>query len=345
LSAVIVFSGLFALAVAPALPHSRVPEECLHMKPRAICHAEAWSTPTDYMALALAAGLVLLALGAVIAFSPRMRPSDRLPSYGFPAMEFFLVDAFQCGPFTGNPAAVVPLAEWLPSDQMQAIGGEFNLSETAFLVGSDGKYDLRWFTPAVEVDLCGHATLATAHVLFNILKTESGAIEFSTRSGILRVERDGDLVRMALPTTKLTRIETPVGMAAALGFEPLAVVEAGEAIIVELADEQQVKGLDVDPKALDAFGDAMICVTAAGAAYDYVTRVFAPAFGIDEDPATGSAQCVLAPYWSEKLGKTEMRAFQVSARGAELGASWAPGDRHVLVSGTCRAFARGTLDH
>jgi PhzF family phenazine biosynthesis protein len=260
-------------------------------------------------------------------------------------MQFFLVDAFEAGPFTGNPAAVVPLETWLSDKEMQAIGGEFNLSETAFFVGGDGRYDLRWFTPATEVDLCGHATLATAHVLFEELKTESGEIEFSTRSGVLRVQKDGDLVSMALPTTKLTPIDTPADLGAALGADPIEVVNAGPAMIVRLGDEDAVRALDVDFRALDAIAENMMfCVTAPAADYDYVARVFAPAFGIDEDPATGSAQCVLAPYWSEKLGKTDMRAFQASARGAELHARWERGDRKVLVSGTCRAFARGSLD-
>lgn len=259
-------------------------------------------------------------------------------------MQFFLVDAFELGPFTGNPAAVVPLDAWLPDEEMQAIGAEFNLSETAFLVGGAGKYGLRWFTPEVEVDLCGHATLATAHVLFDELETESGAIEFSTRSGVLRVERQGELVEMSLPTTKLMTVDISDDLAAALGAEAVAVVDAGPALIVELTDEEAVRNLDVNYSALGALADVMFCVTAPAAEYDYVTRVFAPSFGIDEDPATGSAQCVLAPYWGERLGKTELSVFQASARGAELRSVWAPGDRRVLVSGSCRTFARGTLD-
>jgi PhzF family phenazine biosynthesis protein len=258
-------------------------------------------------------------------------------------MDFYLVDAFETGPFTGNPAAVVPLAEWLPDQRMQQIGNEFNLSETAFFVGGDGSYELRWFTPEVEVDLCGHATLASAHVLFDQLASEAGPIEFSTRSGVLHVDRADGLIKLQLPAARLRAIETPRGLADALGADPVEVIDAGAGLVIVLSSEHEVRALQVDHAALKGLGVEMFCVTASAAEYDYVVRVFAPAVGIDEDPATGSAQCALAPYWSEKLGKSELRVFQASRRGAELYASWEAGSESVYVSGRCRAFGRGSI--
>lgn len=270
----------------------------------------------------------------------------RLPHY--------IVDAFTCGAFTGNPAAVVPLEEWIDESAMQAIAGENNLSETAFVLRTgSAEFDLRWFTPTVEIELCGHATLATAHVLVEEVDELAGAsiaedvaLRFATRSGELEVARERDLYSLKLPAVEVRAMDASQAVLDALGAGEGSMLSASKAgdLLVVYEDESSVRAMAPDLQALMASGAGFTAVTAPAAEYDFVTRVFAPRVGIDEDPATGSAQCALAPYWSKRLDKPELRCFQASRRGAELGATWVVGDDRVTVSGRCTTFVRGELE-
>ena len=255
-------------------------------------------------------------------------------------LKLYQVDAFTDRPFGGNPAAVVPLQEWLPGVTMQAIALENNLSETAFFVPrGDGDFDLRWFTPAVEVELCGHATLGTAWVLFNRRGQSGDSITFHTRSGPLKVDRDGARLVMDFPAHP----PAPAGIdavAGALGTTPEAVLKARYALAV-LHDEAAVLAVRPDFAKVASLHLPGLIVTAPGEDCDFVSRFFAPRWGVDEDPVTGSAHCTLIPYWAKRLGQTEMFARQVSARG---GALWCTlkGDR-VLIAGRVACYLEGTV--
>ena len=249
------------------------------------------------------------------------------------------VDAFADRPFTGNPAAVIPLDQWLPDETLQAIAMENNLSETAFTVpASDGAdYELRWFTPTTEVVMCGHATLASGHVLMN-----GDRIRFRTRkAGMLEVARAGDGYALSLPAWKpepkpLPRIVEALGCRAA---ETLWHPNRYGLVVVET--EREVRALKPDFKALAAEGDVLTIVTAPGSETDIVSRVFATGAGIDEDPVTGSAHAVLVPYWAERLGKNEFTAYQASRRGGHLTCRL-EGDR-VILGGQCVTVIEGVL--
>ena len=256
-------------------------------------------------------------------------------------LPFVQVDAFAGRPFTGNPAAVLPLEEWLPDEILQAIAMENNLSETAFTVpASDGEadYDLRWFTPTVEVELCGHATLASGHVLLG----NRERVRFRTRkAGILEVARDGDAYAMSLPAYRAEPRPLP-RVLAGLGCEAVETRwHAGRYALVVLEREAQVLALEPDFRALAAEGDILTIVTAPGSATDVMSRVFAPAAGIDEDPVTGSAHSVLTPYWTERLGRDRFTAFQASRRGGHVDCRL-EGDRAIL-GGRCVTVIEGTL--
>ncbi|MBT3789872.1 MAG: PhzF family phenazine biosynthesis protein [Alphaproteobacteria bacterium] len=229
----------------------------------------------------------------------------------------YQIDAFADRPFSGNPAAVCPLDSWLDDDVMQNMAMENNLSETAFFVGADGKYDLRWFTPASEVDLCGHATLASAHVVFNRLETTQDKIVFSTKSGDLVVTRQGDLIEMDFPARAPEAMKENPALLAALGGNPTS-AQVSRDFFVTYETEAEVAALTPDMAALASLENWAIIVTAPGDHCDFVSRFFAPGHGIDEDPVTGSAHCTLIPYWSDRLGKDQMIARQISARGGEL---------------------------
>jgi len=229
----------------------------------------------------------------------------------------YQIDAFTDRLFAGNPAAVCPLPAWLSDEQMQAIGAENNLSETAFFVRRGEVYDLRWFTPAVEVDLCGHATLASAFVIFQYLEPEWSEVRFETRSGPLVVEREGDLLVMDFPAREPARCEMSAALAEALGAAPLELWESRDYMAL-YESEEQVRGLKPNMDALARVGHFAVIVTAPGREADFVSRFFAPAGGIPEDPVTGSAHCTLVPYWAKRLGKTRLHARQVSQRGGEL---------------------------
>lgn len=242
-----------------------------------------------------------------------------------PQIPIYQIDAFTDRRFKGNPAAVCPLQEWLPDELMQAIAAENNLAETAFFAPlEDGEgYRLRWFTPAVEVDLCGHATLASAHVLFRHLGHQGDAIRFETRSGALVVTREGDMLALDFPALPPAPAEAPAGLAEALGGQPREVLRGANKFLLVFGREAEVAALAPDFRALREIGHSYrtgFLASAPGdeSGVDFVSRYFAPAHGIDEDPVTGSAHCVSTPYWAKRLGKAELTARQISPRGGEL---------------------------
>jgi PhzF family phenazine biosynthesis protein len=246
-------------------------------------------------------------------------------------LPFFQVDAFADRPFTGNPAAVMPLDHWLPDEVMQAIAAENNLSETAFTVPSerdDADYDLRWFTPTVEIDLCGHASLAAGHIL---LRGE--AVRFATRSGILTVTRDADderLLKLDLPAAPLREVREPE-LCEALGLADAPVWLAdgcNDSAVIMVPDEPAVRAVEPDFAALARLR-RMAIVTALGEEQDIVSRVFVPYAGIDEDPVTGSAHAALVPFWAERLGRHRFTALQASKRTGVLDCEL-KGDRAIL---------------
>ncbi|MFF2654697.1 PhzF family phenazine biosynthesis protein [Streptomyces sp. NPDC058045] len=255
-------------------------------------------------------------------------------------MRIRIVDAFTDRPFAGNPAGVLLLDAFPPDSRLQQIAAEVNLSETAFAhplpAGADADWALRWFTPAAEVDLCGHATLATAHVL-RTTGQAGGAVRFATRSGVLSADagEDGAIV-LDFPTAPLTPVPTPPGLAAALGAQPLSVHDTGPNVgdlLVELPDEAAVSALRPDLRALAEHSRRGVIATApatAGQGYDYVSRCFFPRVGIDEDPVTGSAHTALAPFWSGRLGGARLTGWQASARGGLVGTELR-GERTLLT--------------
>lgn len=254
------------------------------------------------------------------------------------SLPFFQVDAFAANaPLTGNPAAVMPLDRWLDDSQMQAIAAENNLSETAFTVPSergDADYDLRWFTPTTEVDLCGHASLATGHILVT-----GEPLRFSTRSGILTVSRRDDLVELDVPAFSARPGKLP-GLHEALGVDgPTFLHDGGSAsVIVELADEAAVRAVHPDFAKLRLF-DRLVIVTAPGDEQDVASRVFAAYHGIDEDPVTGAAHAALVPLWAQRLGRDRFTALQASRRSGILHCRL-EGDR-VILGGRCRTVIVG----
>lgn len=252
------------------------------------------------------------------------------------------VDAFASAVFAGNPAAVCLLDAWLGDGVLQAIAAENNLSETAFLVPRGEEFELRWFTPAAEVALCGHATLAAAKVLFDLRGWPQPEIRFRTRQrGTLAVQRRGDLFEMDFPALPASPVETPAGLEAALGAEPRQVLASTDDWLAVLDDEETVRALKPDLAALATFACRCLVPTARGAAADFVSRAFAPRIGIPEDPVTGSAHCALAPYWAGVMGKDELRAFQVSARGGEVRCRVA-GER-VKLAGRAVVYLEGAI--
>jgi PhzF family phenazine biosynthesis protein len=249
-------------------------------------------------------------------------------------LPFAQIDAFAERPFTGNPAAVMPLEAWLADDVLQAIAAENNLAETAFLVADASgaaDYELRWFTPTVEVALCGHATLASGHLLL----AGDAALErvtFRTRkAGVLEVRRDGEGYAMALPAYPPEPAEVP-GLLEALGARGEVLRHPNGYDLVVLDSAEAVLALRPDFRALAALGDTLNIVTAPGTETDVVSRVFAPAAGIDEDPVTGSAHSVLTPYWARRLGRGSFTAYQASTRGGHVACTLA-GDRAILGGG------------
>ncbi|NCC15007.1 MAG: PhzF family phenazine biosynthesis isomerase [Clostridia bacterium] len=257
-------------------------------------------------------------------------------------MKYFVVDAFAENVFGGNPAGICVLEEPLSSETMQSIASENNLSETAFVYKKElGKYDLKWFTPKAEIDLCGHATLGTAFVIANFIDTEVAEMAFSTLSGTLTVTRRGDLLEMDFPSRMPEEIEVTEEMEKAIGAKPLAAYLSRDLILL-LEDEKSVKELDPDLEQVMALTDGLgVVVTAKGTEYDFVSRCFFPKLGVNEDPVTGSAHSSLIPFWAQKLGKEDMAAKQVSKRGGILQCKNA-GER-VRISGVAVLYLKGEI--
>lgn len=254
----------------------------------------------------------------------------------------YQVDAFTDRLFGGNPAAVCPLSEWLPANTMQQIAKENNLAETAFFIKQGPDFGLRWFTPELEIDLCGHATLATAHVIFTQLGEERSVIRFHTqKSGVLTVSREGELYTLDFPSRIPEKCEVPAGLLEALGGPvPKAILRSRDYLLV-YETEADVAALQPDFNALNKIDAIGFIVTAPSDQCDFVSRFFAPKVGINEDPVTGSAHCNLIPYWAEKFGKNKLHAYQISDRRGEL---WCElnGDR-VLMTGKAVTYLKGEI--
>lgn len=257
-----------------------------------------------------------------------------------PSLPLFVVDAFTDRPFAGNPAAVCLLDGPRPDDWMQSLAAEMNLSETAFLLPEGDGWRLRWMTPRVEVDLCGHATLASAHVLWAQGQREP-QLRFHTRSGVLTAARDGDAIVLDFPAVRAAPASDDPGLAQALGARLLYLGRNGMDFLAEVADEQTLRSLTPDFARLAALPVRGVIVTAASKDYDFVSRFFAPRVGVPEDPVTGSAHCALGPFWAARLGKDVLRAYQASARGGEVRVT-VRGER-VLLGGRAVTVVRGQV--
>ena len=256
-------------------------------------------------------------------------------------LPLYQLDAFTSEPFRGNPAAVVLLERWLDDRTLLAIAAENNLAETAFVMSEPDGWRIRWFTPAVEVDLCGHATLATAHVLFERFERDAASLTFASRSGPLTVTREGDRLCLDFPARPARACAPPAGLAEGLGATPRETRIAADLLAV-FDDERQVRALAPDFARLRQVEARGIIATAPGDDVDFVSRFYAPRVGVPEDPVTGSAHCTLIPYWSERLGRATLRARQVSARGGEL---WCEdrGER-VEIAGHAVKFLEGVIE-
>ena len=254
----------------------------------------------------------------------------------------YQVDAFTSEVFSGNPAAVCILDEWIDDKRLQSIAAENNLSETAFLVQSESGFDLRWFTPVTEVELCGHATLASAFVQFVCRKWSSDIIKFQTRkSGQLTVTRQDEILIMDFPARPVYARTPPDGLTQALGVTSQKVFGSAEDLMVVLDNEEAVANIQPIFPALEQVDCRGVIITSQGDQSDFVSRFFAPKVGVPEDPVTGSAHCVLIPYWAKALGKIELHAIQVSKRGGELFCRYS-GER-VKISGKAVLYLEGTI--
>ncbi|MHA6492894.1 PhzF family phenazine biosynthesis protein [Pseudomonas borbori] len=261
-------------------------------------------------------------------------------------LEFHQVDAFAQQPFTGNPAMVYRLDRWLDDAFMQQIAAEHNLAETAFVVKEDEAWHIRWFTPTAEVPLCGHATLASAHVLFEVYGEPGEVIDFTCLSGALRVSRAGDRLVLDFPVRRAQPCELRAEVSQALGVpvESVLALHEGQGIqelLAILSNEATVRACKPDLAAVARLPGLGLLISAAGERHDFVSRYFAPAIGIDEDPVTGSTHCILTPYWAQRLGKNALSAYQCSARGGELHCEL-HGER-VKIAGQALLIANGRL--
>lgn len=264
-------------------------------------------------------------------------------------LDFHQVDAFTDQPFAGNPAMVYRLDTWLDEALMQRIAAEHNLAETAFVVKEGEVWHIRWFTPTSEVPLCGHATLASAKVLFDLYHEAGDVLQFTCKSGALRVTRQGERLELDFPVRPLVPVAAALQADVERALDQpaqqvLALLNADgsvQELMVVLGGEAQVREFAPDLPALAALPGLGVLITGAGERHDFVSRYFAPAIGIDEDPVTGSTHCMLVPYWAERLGRSELSAFQCSARGGELHCRL-QGDR-VKIAGNARHIASGQL--
>jgi len=256
-------------------------------------------------------------------------------------LPLFQVDAFAEDLFQGNPAAIIPLNEWLEGSLMQSIAMENNLSETAFFVPTNLGFEIRWFTPAAEVNLCGHATLAAAHVIFEEASYPKDEVAFGSRSGILHVRKTKDLLQLDFPANQLSSIDAPNLIIKALGKLPVACYKGKTDYLLLYNEEEEIREMNPNFSNLAKTDARAVIVTAPGKEVDFVSRFFAPATGVDEDPVTGSAHTFLVPFWAQKLGKTEFRARQLSKRGGELRCTL-QGNR-VLIAGKTKTYLRGEI--
>ena len=257
-------------------------------------------------------------------------------------LQIYQADAFAANLFKGNPAAVVPLTEWLADETMQQIAAENNLSETAFFIPEGDHFHIRWFTPKAEVKLCGHATLATAHILFNELNFAGEQIEFDSQSGILMVKKVGDKLQLDFPADFAREVQAVPAFAEAFGVHPLATFKGKTDYLLLFDSEETIRNFQPDISLLLTTDARGIMVTAKGTEVDFVSRFFAPAVGVNEDPVTGSAHTTLIPFWSKRLNKTELTALQLSARGGQLWCTLS-GDR-VLIAGKAVTYLRGEIE-
>jgi PhzF family phenazine biosynthesis protein len=257
-------------------------------------------------------------------------------------LRLYQVDAFADRLFSGNPAAVCPLDEaWLPDAVMQQVAAENNLAETAFYIRSGSGHAIRWFTPACEVDLCGHATLATGYVVFTYDGCKDGSVEFASKSGLLRVRKDGDLLVLDFPADAVHAAEASELLVEAIGREPAECHKGKTDYLLVYESEADVAALSPDFGDLAMVPARGVIVTAPGTTVDFVSRFFGPQVGVNEDPVTGSAHTTLTPYWAKRLGKTELSARQLSKRGGSLRCRLA-GDR-VEIAGRAVPYLEGTI--
>ena len=255
-------------------------------------------------------------------------------------MKIYQVDAFTNQVFGGNPAAVCPLEYWLPDEKMQKIAMENNLSETAFFVREGEMFHIRWFTPEIEIDLCGHATLASAHVIFNHLGFKQSKIKFKYGGGMLYVEKEGDLLKMNFPSVISERTVLSDQIEKIIGRQPQEVYKARDLMLI-YKNEQEILDLQPDYSAMADLDSLGVIATALGNNVDFVSRFFAPAAGINEDPVTGSAHCMLIPFWAERLKKNKLNALQLSQRVGTLSCE-SRGDR-VVIAGNAVTFLEGEI--
>lgn len=256
-------------------------------------------------------------------------------------INLYQVDAFADKLFSGNPAAVCPLEEWLPDEVLQNIAAENNLSETAFFVKQNNYYHLRWFTPTIEVDLCGHATLASGYVLFNILNVDSDEIVFESLSGKLEVSRERDLISLNFPARRPQKIELTNEHLRCINFKPIE-AHYHTKLLLLLNSEEEVNNAVADFEVIKLLKSDGLIITATGNEVDFVSRYFAPHAGIPEDPVTGSAHTVLTPFWSKRIGKKRLFARQLSKRGGDLTCEDL-GDR-IKISGTAILYLKGEIE-
>lgn len=255
-------------------------------------------------------------------------------------LSLYQVDAFTNDLFRGNPAAICPLDAWPSDDLLQRIAAENNLSETAFFVPKGDEFHIRWFTPTVEVALCGHATLATAWVLFHRMGYKDDTVRFQSGSGPLQVTREDGWLTMDFPSTPASPCTPPEGLLESFHLNPVEILHSANYLLV-FENEDEIRTLTPDLARLKTLTGGAFIVTAPGKECDFVSRLFAPNYGIDEDPVTGSSHCTLAPYWAERLGKQEFSARQISKRGGTLRCKLA-GDR-VLISGQAVLYLEGQI--
>lgn len=257
-------------------------------------------------------------------------------------LDIYQVDAFAEGVFSGNPASVVPLYEWLSDELMLNIARENNQSETAFYVPKGEYFELRWFTPEMEIDLCGHATMAAAHVIYEYGDYEDPAVVFVTKSGRLFVDREekGAYI-MDFPVWPIKELQVTERVSNSIGVRPEALFANERDMMAVVASEKELRSIKPDYRKINELDAVCLTVTAPGEEHDFVSRVFCPGAGIPEDPVTGSAHCSLVPYWAERLGRESMRAFQASKRGGVLGCEMA-GDR-IRLSGKAVLYMQGTI--